>query len=449
MSDTFHTTVPHTRHSSDTRHSIDDIARLLDGETYRHGNPFALWRWMRENAPVVRHEPGVFPAFWSLTRFDEVKQVLRDAETFSSSSGILLRPLAQGEDPGSNRTLALSDAPRHQALRGAVAGWFAPRNLRRLSEFLDSAAHAAVRSAVEAARIDFVGEVAAKLPLEVVCSFLGIPDEDRPFLVEWSTDAFCAGTAEERSIAHLQILDYFGDLVERRRERPGEDLVSVLATLTYQGELLPVDEVVLNCDNLLVGGTENVRLAMSGGMLALLRNPHQLALLRDDFDNLAGTAIDEILRWTSSATHIMRRTTRDVELGGRLIREGELVVCWLTSVDRDPAHFTDPDVFDIRRSPNRHLALGAGPHYCVGRQLAKLEIQAVLREFFAQVGEVTLDGEPEYLESIVVNGLRSLPLRLTSAGPVPVRESIGNGPEEHPCCRSRSGSTALSTKVEP
>ncbi len=394
-------------------HDVHDIGRLVDGETYRRGNPFGLWRWMRENEPVVRHEPGVFPAFWSLTRFDEVKEVLRDAETFSSSSGILLRPLAQGEDPGSNRTLALSDPPRHQLLRGAVAGWFAPRNLRRLSDSLDSAAYSIVRSAVAASRIDFVGDVAAKLPIEVVCSFLGVPDEDRPSLVRWSTDAFCAGTAEDRSIAHLEILDYFGDLVERRRATPGEDLVSVLAGLTHQGEHLPVDEVVLNCDNLLVGGTENVRLAMSGGMLALLEHREQWALLRDDFDNVVNTAIDEILRWTSSATHIMRRATRDVELGGRLIRRGELVVCWLTSANRDPAHFPDPDVFDVRRGPNRHLALGAGPHYCVGTQLAKLEIRAVLREFFAQVGDAAVDGEPEYLDSIVVNGLRALPLRLT------------------------------------
>ncbi|MET7451370.1 cytochrome P450 [Streptomyces sp. NPDC005574] len=401
---------------TDHTYTVDDIGRLVDGETYRHGNPFPLWRWMRENEPVVRHEPGVFPAFWSLTRHDEVKQVLRDAETFSSSSGILLRPLAHGEDPGSDRTLALSDAPRHQALRGAAAGWFAPRNLRRLGDFLDSAAYAAVRSAVEATRVDFVGDLAAKVPIEVVCSFLGIPDEDRPSVVEWSTEAFCAGTAEERSIAHLEILDYFGDLVERRRAAPGDDLVSVLATLTYQGALLPLDDVVLNCDNLLVGGTENVRLAMSGGMLALLRRPDQLALLRADFDQVVNTAIDEILRWTSSATHIMRRATRDVELGGRRVRRGELVVCWLSSANRDPAHFTDADVFDVRRSPNRHLALGAGPHYCVGTQLAKLEIRAVLRELLAQVGDIRLDGEPEYLDSIVVNGLRRLPLRLTPAG---------------------------------
>ncbi len=389
-------------------------ALLLDGETYRSGDPYALWARLRESEPVLWHEPGEFPGFWSLTRYDEIKEVLRDADTYSSSSGILLRPLAQGDDPGGNRTLALSDPARHQVLRGAVAGWFAPRNLRLLSDALDAQARDIVRAAVAAGRVDFVTEVAAVLPVEVVCGFLGIPDEDRPAVVEWTTDAFCAGTATERSLAHLEILGYFGELVERRRAEPGEDLVSVLAGVRYGGEPLPVDDVVLNCDNLLVGGTENVRLALSGGMLALLEHPEQWALLRADFDGVVGTAIDEILRWTSSATHIMRRATRDTVLGGRPVRAGDLVLCWLPSANRDAAHFADPDTFDVRRAPNRHLALGAGSHYCVGTQLARLEIRAVLREFAGQVGGAVLDGAPERLDSIVVGGLRSLPLRLTT-----------------------------------
>ncbi|MEU6351665.1 cytochrome P450 [Streptomyces sp. NPDC047072] len=408
-----------------------EAGRLVDGRTYRQGNPFELWRRMRRAAPVLWHEPGDFPGFWSLTRHDEIKEVLRDAEAFSSSSGILLRPLSQGEDPGGNRTLALSDPPRHHALRSAVAGWFAPRNLRLLRSELDASARRIVEAAVDRGRFDFVTEVAAQLPVEVVCAFLGIPDADRPLIVEWSTDAFCAATAEERTLAHLEILDYFGALAERRRAEPGEDLVSVLAGVRHEGAPLPLDEVVLNCDNLLVGGTENVRLAMSGGMLALLDHPDQWELLRRNFDDtgLVESAIDEILRWTSSATHIVRRATRDVTLGGERIGRGELVVCWLPAANRDPAHFPDPDRFDIRRSPNRHLALGAGPHYCVGTQLARLEIRAVLREFFARVDRALPDGPAERLESIVVNGLRSLPIRLTSAYAVPTGTGPGTGRE--------------------
>ncbi|MEV7085285.1 cytochrome P450 [Streptomyces sp. NPDC093085] len=425
-------------HPGPTGHSGDlpdlaglrrEAARLVDGRTYRHGNPFALWRRMRRAAPVLWHEPGDFPGFWSLTRHDEIKEVLRNVDAFSSSSGILLRPLSQGEDPGGNRTLALSDPPRHHVLRSAVAGWFAPRNLRLLRSALDASAQRIVEAAVRKGRFDFVTEVAAQLPVEVVCAFLGIPDEDRPLIIEWSTDAFCAATAEDRSLAHLEILDYFGDLVERRRADPGEDLVSAVAGVRYEGEPLPLDELVLNCDNLLVGGTENVRIAMSGGMLALLDHPDQWELLRRDFDGLVESAIDEILRWTSSATHIVRRATRDVELAGERIRRGDLVVCWLTAGNRDPAHFPDPDRFDIRRSPNRHLALGAGPHYCVGTQLARLEIRAVLREFFTRVDRAVPDGPAERLESIVVNGLRTLPIRLASAYDVPAGTGPGTGRE--------------------
>ncbi|WP_284581908.1 cytochrome P450 [Streptomyces sp. 2P-4] len=391
----------------------EDTARLLDGETHRSGDPYALWARLREQEPVLWHGPGEFPGFWSLTRYDEIDEVLRDARTYSSASGILLRPRAQGDDPGGNRTLALSEPERHRVLRGAVAGWFAPRNLRRLSDALDAQAERIVRDAVAAGRTDFVTGIAAVLPVEVVCTFLGIPERDRPDIVEWTTDAFCAGTATERTLAHLQILDYFGELAERRRAQPGDDLVSVLAAVHVDGRPLPVEDVVLNCDNLLVGGTENVRLAMSGGMLALLERPAQWELLRTGFEEVAGTAIEEILRWTSSATHLVRRAARDAVLGGRQVREGDLVVCWLPSANRDPAHFADPDAFDIRRTPNRHLALGAGPHYCVGSQLAKLEIRAVLREFVRQVRGVEPDGPPERLDSVVVGGLRTLPLRLT------------------------------------
>lgn len=410
---------------------LREAGRLVDGRTYRQGNPFDLWRRMRRAAPVLWHEPGDFPGFWSLTRHDDIKEVLRDAGSFSSASGILLRPLSQGEDPGGNRTLALSDPPRHHVLRSAVAGWFAPRNLRLLRSELDASARRIVETAVAKGRFDFVTEVAAQLPVEVVCAFLGIPDEDRPRIVQWSTDAFCAATPEDRSLAHLEILDYFGGLAERRRADPGEDLVSVLAGVRHEGELLPLDDVVLNCDNLLVGGTENVRLAMSGGMLALLDHPDQWELLRRNFDDagVVDSAVDEILRWTSSATHIVRRATRDVELGGERIRRGDLVVCWLAAGNRDPAHFPDPDRFDIRRSPNRHLALGAGPHYCVGTQLARLEIRAVLREFLDRVDRVVPDGPAERLESIVVNGLRTLPVRLVPAPTLPAGTGPGTGRE--------------------
>jgi cytochrome P450 len=397
-------------------HSLVDIAMLVDGATYRDELPLALWRQMREQAPVTWHEPGDFPGFWSVTRYEDVRTVLRDVETFSSAAGILLRPIEQGADPGGGRTMALSDPPRHTVIRGAIAGHFSPRHLRMLQESAATTARSIVRRATAAEKIDFVSDIAAVLPVEIICAFLDLPAEDRPRIVRWTNDAFCAGTARERSIAHMMILDYFTTLAGKRRSEPADDLVSVLATMEIDGHPMPVHEIVLNCDNLLVGGTENTRLAMTGGMAALLEHPEQWELLRTRFDEVADTALDEILRWTSSATHLMRQTTKRTELGGTVIEQGEFVVCWLPSANRDGEQFPDPDVFDIRRSPNRHLALGIGPHYCVGTQLAKLEMRAILRELTEQVAEIVPAGLPEHLDSIVVNGLRALPLTLVPHG---------------------------------
>ncbi|MBE8517368.1 cytochrome P450 [Amycolatopsis sp. H6(2020)] len=407
----------------------ESVHTLVEGNTYAAGDPFPIWDWMRTTEPVLWQETRDFGGFWSLTRYTDVNQVLRDAETFTSSSGILLRPRDQGGDPGSSRTLALSDPPRHTALRAAVAGWFAPRNLRMLTASLQAAAHDIVTMAVERSRVDFVTEVAARLPLEVIWTFLDIPAADRARITGWSMDAFCAGSPVERSVAHLEILDYFGGLARLRRRKPGEDLVSVLAGMEFDGKPLPLDDVVLNCDNLLVGGTENVRLAMSGGIHALLDRPGQWDLLRDDFDRVVPTAVEEILRWTSSATHLVRTARAGAEIGGRVIAPGERVVLWLPAANRDPAEFPEPARFDLTRSPNRHLALGAGPHYCVGIQLAKLEIRAVLAELAGRVRRIHRDGRATKLDSLVVNGFRSLPVRIET-GSAPAGSTSAAVPAE-------------------
>lgn len=386
---------------------------LVEGKTYESGCPFELWRRMREHEPVVWQHTRTFGGFWSLTRYADVKAVLRRADAFTTSSGILLRPLEQGPDPGSGRTLALSDPPRHTTLRGAVAEWFAPRNLRLLTNSLAAAAKTVVAEAVAKSPIDFVTEIAAKLPLQVVWTFLDIPAADRAALTKWSMDAFCAGSAVARSIAHLEILEYFGTLAAKRRDQPGDDLVSVLARAEVGGRPMPLDEVVLNCDNLLVGGTENVRLAMSGGIHALMEHPEQWARLREEFDQVIPTAVEEIMRWTSSATHLVRTASRNTEIGGQRIACGDRVVLWVPAANRDPAEFAEPDVFDVTRKPNRHLALGSGPHHCVGVQLARLEISTVLRELVRQVRHLHPGGAVTRVDSVVVNGFRTLPIRLT------------------------------------
>ncbi|MEU6201824.1 cytochrome P450 [Streptomyces sp. NPDC047061] len=390
----------------------EGVGSLTDGGTYRSGNPFGVWRWMREHHPVLRHDAGEFGTAWSVTRYADVKEVLRRADVFSSAAGTLLRPVAQGTDPGGDRTLALSDAPRHTELRGVLADWFTPRRLRARADSLDEAARAAVTDAVEKGETDFVTGVAAKLPLAVMWTLLGIPHPDRAMLTHWCLDAFCADTAVARTTAHLEILGYFGDLAAERRARPAEDLVSVLARARTGGRPLPLEDTVLNCDNLLVGGTENVRLTLAGGVQALMAHPDQWATLRRDPGRIPPTAIEEILRWTSSATHLVRTATHDTRLGNRTIGRGERLVLWLPSANRDSAEFRDPDAFDLTRTPNRHIAFGAGPHHCIGVQLARAQLRAVLGQLSRAVRRIEPCGPAERLESVIVNGFRSLPVRL-------------------------------------
>ncbi|MFD9036666.1 cytochrome P450 [Streptomyces sp. NPDC059567] len=386
----------------------------MDPALYSHGDPFAQWRWLRANDPVHWHQPGELPGFWSLTRYDDIRTAYRDAETFSSAQGILLRPAEHGADPGGGRTLALTDAPRHRQLRGLVDGWFAVRSVRALEAEMKDIAQGVVDKALESGSCDFVADVAARVPLYVICRMMGVPESDWEHLYELTSQAFAAGDPATRRFAHLDILGYFEMLQADKAEDPGDDLVSILATAEIDGERLSPDDVILNCDNLLVGGTENTRIAAAGGMLTFLERPDQWRAVRED-PGLLPSAVEEVLRWTSTATHIMRTAVQPAEIHGRRIEVGDRVVFWLPSANRDETVFDDPDVFDVRRTPNRHLSLGFGEHFCLGSMLAKVEMRLLYGELLERGVDVELDGEPTLLDSIVVNGPETLPVRMKAA----------------------------------
>jgi cytochrome P450 len=387
---------------------------LVDPALYSHGDPFAQWRWLRANDPVHWHGPGELPGFWSLTRYDDIRTAYRDAETFSSAQGILLRPAEHGADPGGGRTLALTDAPRHRQLRGLVDGWFAVRSVRALEAEMKDIAQGVVDKALESGSCDFVADVAARIPLYVICRMMGVPESDWEHLYVLTSQAFAAGDPATRRFAHLDILGYFETLQADKAEEPGDDLVSILATAEIDGERLSPDDVILNCDNLLVGGTENTRIAAAGGMLTFLERPDQWRALREE-PGLLPSAVEEVLRWTSTATHIMRTAVRPAEIHGRRIEVGDKVVFWLPSANRDETVFDAPDVFDVRRTPNRHLSLGFGEHFCLGSMLAKVEMRLLYGELLERGVDIELDGEPKLLDSIVVNGPERLPVRMKAA----------------------------------
>ena len=384
---------------------------LTDPDLYADGDPYAVWRWLRAHDPVHWHPPGVLPGFWVLTKYDDIRAVYRDPVTYSSVGGIILRPENYGADPGGGRTLALTDPPRHRQLRALVDDWFAPRSVRLLETQMRQVARDVVMAALERERCDFVTEIAARIPLFVICEMMGVPRQDWERIFALTNDAFGAADAMERRLAHFDILQYFEGLVAQRAKSPADDLVSVLVTAQIDGRKLSLDELLLNCDNLLVGGTENTRIAASGGMLAFLQFPDQWQALAME-PELLPSAVEEVLRWTSTATHIMRTATRPVTLRGKRIEAGDRVTLWNPSANRDESVFDDPDRFTVRRKPNRHIALGTGEHFCLGGTLGRAELRLLYDELLRSTARIELDGTPVKLSSIVVNGLEHLPLRL-------------------------------------
>ncbi|WP_431926362.1 cytochrome P450 [Nonomuraea jabiensis] len=389
---------------------------LVDPQLYATGDPHTVWRWLRRNDPVYWHEPSCgMPGFWVLTKYHDIVAVLGNPEVFSSAEGILLRPASHGRDPGGGRTLALTDPPRHRQLRSAVKSWFSERAVRQLKPGIREIAQTLLDELAEKETVEFVNDVAARLPLYVICRLMGIPDSDREYLFGITSRAFCSEDPDERRSSHVKLMEYLLDLADEKRRAPGDDIISDLAVAEVDGRRLTESELMLNCDNVFIGGTENVRIAASAGMHQFLQEPAQWQALRADPALLPG-AVEEVLRWTTTPTHLMRTTRAAVTVGGRTIGEGERVTLWMPSANRDEDVFTTPDTFDIRRTPNRHIALGTGEHFCIGGILARAELQMLYGELASRFDAMELAGEPVLLSSIVVNGPSALPVRLVRTG---------------------------------
>jgi cytochrome P450 len=384
-------------------------ADLVDPDLHATDDPHELWRWMREHSPVHRHPQTDLPAFWSLTRYEDVRAVYRDPATFSSARGVLLRPVDHGDDPGGGLTLALTDPPRHKQLRSLVAAWFTERTARGLEDSIRTAVRATLRKATERPEFDFVHDVAGRLSIYVICHLLGVPDSDHEAVFTWTNEAYAAHTP---LASQQELMEYFGELMYQRMEEPADDIVSALANGLPAGDLLTEEEILLNCENL-IGATENGRLAIAGGVLATLGHPEQWERLRAD-RSLLPSAVEEMLRWTSSATHSMRSTTRETEIRGQRIPAGEWVVLWVPSANRDEAVFADPYRFDVGRAPNRHLALGIGEHFCLGATMARTQMRVLLTELLDLPGEIELCGPVERVRSTAVSGPERLPLRVAA-----------------------------------
>jgi len=395
---------------------------LIDPDVYRRGGPpHAEFAWLRTHDPVFWHanggEPG-WPGFWAVTRHSDIGQVSRHPEIFSSAQRLSLFGEVPQEHIELQRLMMLNmDPPQHTRQRAFVNRGFTPRMIGRLEEHIAQICDALLDDVQAAGHADFVTEIAAPLPLWVICELVGAPVEDRGRIFELSNlligsadPEFQVEPGAQRNAA-AEVYAYGAALAERRRAAPADDIVTRLLQPDDTGEALTSDEFDLFFMLLTVAGNETTRNAAAGGMLALFEHPDQWKRLIED-PGLIPAAAEEIVRWVSPVNMFRRTAMADTELGGQQIAEGDKVVVFYTSANRDEAVFAEPEEFDVGRDPNPHLGFGGGgPHFCLGRHLAALELRVLLQALTERMPGIRLDGEPDRLRSNFINGIKHMPVR--------------------------------------
>src|SRR3954469_14897481 len=371
---------------------------LYDLEQYERALPLDQLKRLRTEAPVFRHpDPENPDGFWALTRHADVEFVSRNADVFSSWEGSALISEFGPEQLEQLRMLMLNqDPPQHTRTRSLVNRGFTPRMIGAMEERIYDVCGRIIDEAVAKGSGDFVTLCAAELPLIVIAELMGVPQEDRHKVFDWSNRMVGANdpeygvTPEEAHSASIEMFMYANALAEEKRKEPKDDIVTKLLTEDEQGEILSELEFDSFFMLLAVAGNETTRNAITGGMHALIENPEQWEKLKNN-PGLLSSAADEIVRYVSPVMHFRRQATRDVEVGGVQIKQGDKVVIYYTSANRDESVFDNPDVFDITRDPNPHLGFGGGgPHFCLGRHLAKLEIEQMLNALLDRVERVEL-----------------------------------------------------------
>ncbi|MEV5575417.1 cytochrome P450 [Spirillospora sp. NPDC052269] len=393
------------------------VPNLTDPATYAAHDMPALWRRLRADDPVHRHpETASGPGFWVLSRYEDVAAVLKDDERFTSEKGNVLATMLAGGDTGAGRMMAVTDGAHHTALRRLLLQAFSPRALAGVADRVHATTRRLLLAAVERGECDFARDVASVIPLETICDLLAVPPADRPAVLRLTKKALASDYAApeqgEDWAARNEIMVYFSDLVDERRRRPGDDPISLMAAGEVNGRRLDDVDIVLNCYSLIMGGDETSRLAMIGAARELAHRPDQWAALSGGAVP-AQTAAEEVLRWTTPTMHFGRVAVADVALRGRTVSAGDLVTVWLASANRDEAVFPDPDRFVLARTPNRHLSLGYGRHFCLGAYLGRVEIIAMLEGLREHVGSLEQTGPEQCIHSNFLAGMSSLPLAIS------------------------------------
>lgn len=418
--------------------TVDNI-NLMDDELFETGHSTEAFRILRNERPVSwtpgnEHTKGV----WNLVKFEDVMHVSRHPELFSSEQGIVqYEPTNMDEATaaadGNGKMLITMDPPRHVKLRRLVNKGFTPRAVAAMEGHIRAITKELLDDISEKDSCDFVIEVASQLPLAVICGMMGLEKKDWPLMFELTNKVLGSGDPEYQtdvpeeeqgtpdaaritgSMGTMQMFAFFNQILDSRKAQRRDDLISLLVDSEIDGEQLTDEDILWFCFLLILAGNETTRNGISGGLVSLFNHPDQLEMLKADMDNLLPGAVEEILRWVSPVTHMARVATEDTEIRGQKIAKGERVVMWYPAINRDEDIFPNSESFDIKRTPNDHLAFGIGEHFCLGAGFARLEIKVLLQELFARFPNIHLNGEPERLRSTFIGGIKHLPVAYANA----------------------------------
>ena len=409
-----------------TRPNLSDVERFWTAPIAERAAAFAALR-EREPVPFFAEPDFAYlppgPGYWALTRLDDLVDASRNAKVFTSGPGATNVADMPPEFLEFYGSMINTDDPRHARLRRIVSRGFTPKRLAALTDEVQSTATRIVDDLLAAGHCDAVSAISARLPLKIVCDMMGVPESQYDFVFRTSNVILGASDpeyvldADNILVALLQagneLAELMRDLGRHREQHPTDDVTSALVNAEIDGERLTPDELASFFILLVVAGNETTRNAISWGLKLLTDHPEQRRIWLDDLDGVTPTAVEEIVRWASPVIFMRRTLGVDATLGGQPMTAGDKVLLFYWAANRDPKHFTDPDAFDVRRSPNPHVGFGgAGPHFCLGAHLARREMAVMFRELLTRVPEIHATAEPRRLQSMFINGIKSMPVSI-------------------------------------
>ena len=398
---------------------------IIDPDDYAaYGYPHHVWTRLRKEDPVHWWDRTNGLPFWAITRHADLTEISKRPDVFLSAPRITIAHEPEPEPDGLfPPTLIQMDPPKHGIFRKMVSTRFTPRALKKIHKPIEEIGREIVDLLVKddvEGECDFVREVSAPLPIAVIAWLLGVPKSDWNMLFDWTNRTIGAGDpeyqeegrtpAETARAAMTELFTYFAKLVEEKKKKPGDDLLSLFTTLEYEGKPLELMDVLAWCLIVVIAGNETTRNGTTGGMLAFIENPDELRKLQRD-PSLLPSAVEEVVRWSSPIIHFARTATQDYQLRDKKIEEGQSLALFYASANRDEDIFDDPFRFQIDRRPNRHLGFGIGEHFCLGSHLARLELTVAYKHLLPRIEEVELSGPVERLRSTLVGGVKRLPIR--------------------------------------